>query len=222
MYKLYHYPLCPFSRQARLILAEKGIPFEAIIENPWERRPAYMRISITGDVPLLQDPKGNNIIGFPAVLAYLDAKYREKTVVDGTPLEIAEHIRLYEWFNKKMHGEVVKYVLEEKIYKFINASGSIDSKLLGIASRNLSNHFEYMNYLLSKHRFLVSDSIGLADLSAASQLSVLDYLGEVSWQYVPKIKDWYAVVKSRPSFRTLLADRVIGFTPPKYYGNCDF
>ena len=28
MWRLFHFPLCPFSRKLRLFLSEKGIPFE--------------------------------------------------------------------------------------------------------------------------------------------------------------------------------------------------
>jgi len=51
---------------------------------------------------------------------------------------------------------------------------------------------------------------------------VIDYLGEVPWDNYPKVKSWYALVKSRPSFKPILQDRVSGFVPPKQYANPDF
>ncbi|MGC1585362.1 MAG: glutathione S-transferase family protein, partial [Rhodomicrobium sp.] len=35
-------------------------------------------------------------------------------------------------------------------------------------------------------------------------------------------KEWYARLKSRPSFRPLLNDRVPGINPPDSYANLDF
>ena len=57
---------------------------------------------------------------------------------------------------------------------------------------------------------------------AAAQFSTLDYLGEVPWPEHPQAKAWYSRVKSRPSFRALLADKIPGFSPPPHYADLDF
>jgi hypothetical protein len=53
----------------------------------------------------------------------------------------------------------------------------------------------------------------LADFAAAAQLSCLDYVSDVPWDKYEAVKDWYAKIKSRPAFRSLLADQVPGFRP---------
>ena len=45
-----------------------------------------------------------------------------------------------------------------------------------------------------------------ADLAAAAHLSAADYLGDVPWDEDEAAKTWYAQIKSRPSFRPLLAE----------------
>ena len=62
----------------------------------------------------------------------------------------------------------------------------------------------------------------LADFTAAAHLSCLDYISDVDWNRSAAVKDWYAKVKSRPSFRTLLAYQVPGFPPPQHYADLDF
>ena len=49
-----------------------------------------------------------------------------------------------------------------------------------------------------------------ADLAAAAHLSAVDYLGDVPWSEDEAAKTWYARMKSRPSFRPLLADTLPG------------
>jgi glutathione S-transferase len=39
--------------------------------------------------------------------------------------------------------------------------------------------------------------MSLADLTAAAQLSVADYLGGIDWNGHDQARDWYAVFKSR-------------------------
>jgi len=50
----------------------------------------------------------------------------------------------------------------------------------------------------------------------------VDYLGEMPWHEYPAVKAWYQKIKSRPSFRALLADRVPGSSPPLAYSDLDF
>jgi glutathione S-transferase len=51
---------------------------------------------------------------------------------------------------------------------------------------------------------------------------VVDYLGDVPWDEDEAAKAWYARVKSRPSFRSLLADTHAGIPPSKTYADLDF
>jgi glutathione S-transferase len=59
-------------------------------------------------------------------------------------------------------------------------------------------------------------------MMAAASFSILDYLGDIDWNQYEDVKEWYALMKSRPSFRSLLADRISGLKPPAYYENPDF
>ena len=62
----------------------------------------------------------------------------------------------------------------------------------------------------------------LADFAAAAHLSSLDYISDVDWHRSEVVKDWYAKIKSRPAFRSILADQVPGFPPPRHYSDLDF
>jgi glutathione S-transferase len=62
----------------------------------------------------------------------------------------------------------------------------------------------------------------LADLAAAAHLSAIDYLGDVPWDEDETAKNWYARIKSRPSFRTLLGETMAGLPPSPSYANLDF
>ena len=79
-----------------------------------------------------------------------------------------------------------------------------------------------MSELLDQRRWLAGDQMTLADFAAAAHLSVLDYISDVDWNRSTIVKDWYAKIKSRPAFRSILADQVPGFPPPKHYNDLDF
>ena len=51
---------------------------------------------------------------------------------------------------------------------------------------------------------------------------LLDYLGEINWDLYPDAKLWYAKLKSRPSFNSLLNDKLSGIMPSENYADLDF
>ena len=69
---------------------------------------------------------------------------------------------------------------------------------------------------------LAGDRLTYADLSAAAHLSTVDYLGDVPWDEDETAKTWYARIKSRPAFRTLLGETLAGLAPSPSYANLDF
>ena len=100
--------------------------------------------------------------------------------------------------------------------------GAPDMGAIRAARTNIRYHLGYVGWLIGGRNWLAGDRLTYADLAAAAQLSVADYLGDVPWHENETAKNWYARVKSRPSFRPLLADRVLGSDPSAHYADLDF
>ena len=81
---------------------------------------------------------------------------------------------------------------------------------------------KYLEWLAASRDWLAGTSISYADLAAAAALSVLDFMGEIDWKTFPASRDWYMRIKSRPSFRPLLNDRIRGIAPSTQYADLDF
>ena len=62
----------------------------------------------------------------------------------------------------------------------------------------------------------------MADISAAANLSILDYLGDIPWDDYKNAKLWYSKIKSRPCFKDILKDNIKGILPARHYANLDF
>lgn len=221
MYILYHFPLCPFSRLVRVMLVEKQVSFKLIIEKSWERSEFLASINPALELPVLII-EGNSISSTYSICEYLEAVYTSNSFFTKNNLINAEIRRLFYWFNSKFYNEITRYLFEEKVVSHYVGGTSPRSNFIRAAKINLSYHMDYIEFLLQNRKWIAGDSLSLADLSAATQLSTLDYLGDISWDKHHLTKEWYAVLKSRPSFRTLLSDRIMGFTPPVHYQNLDF
>lgn len=221
MYSLYHFSLCPFSRLARILLSEKKASFKLIELRPWENHSALAAMNPALELPVLLDG-GQPICSIYAICEYLEEAIEPVIFYSSSAAKNAEVRRLFHWFNDKFYHEVTKYLVEEKVMSHFLARGEPKSHYIRIARNNLKYHLDYMALLLHSRKWLAADFMSLADLAAASQLSVIDYLGDVDWEKYNIVKDWYSVIKSRPSFRQILIDRVMGFSPPAHYQHLDF
>ena len=218
---LYHSLLSAASRKVRVVLAEKNLDFTMKAEKPWERRPEFLALNPAGEVPVLID-NDDVLAGTEAIVEYLDEVYREKILIGINPLDRAEVRRLVTWFDEKMNREVTENLVGEKIMKRTIGEGQPNSQAIRAGHANLPHHLDYIGYLVDRRRWLAGEYFSIADITAAAHLSTLDYLGDVPWEQNDLAREWYARIKSRPSFRAILADHVPGLSPPKHYADLDF
>ncbi|MER2507503.1 glutathione S-transferase family protein [Amaricoccus sp.] len=221
MRRLYHMPLSPFCRKIRLVLAEKKIEVELVEERPWERRMEYLRLNPAGKVPLFRTD--DLVLGeSTAIFEYLEEVQPDPPLLPKRPAERAEARRLVAWFDDKFHHEVTANLLYERVNKKLMKAGYPESDRIKAGLRNIKYHLDYIGWLIDQRRWLAGDQMTIADFAAAAQLSCLDYVGDVDWTRNQGLHDWYSKIKSRPAFRSILADLVPGFTPPQHYADLDF
>ncbi len=223
MWQLYQFPLCPFSRKIRLLLSEKGVAHELVRESPWLRRDEFVDLNPACQTPVLVEAqKGTTLIDSTAIAEYFEETVEKSPMIPGTAVDRAEIRRLVAWFDERFFGDVVGPLLEERMRKRIVSRAAPDTKVLREAMRIANGHLDYIDYLLDHRRWLAGPALTLADLTAAAHLSVADYLGGLDWRGHKQTTDWYAVMKSRPSFRPLLGERMEVIAPPPHYDKVDF
>lgn len=228
MASLLHYPLCPFSRSVRLLLAECGMEVSLAEERPWEWRREFVALNPAGSLPVLLTDQDGPVVGAYAISEYVgeigsNPEPRGFEPFPGDAVAKAEVRRLADWFHRKFHEEVTACLVEEKVFRrFGPKSAPPDMDAMRAGQANLRYHLTYIGHLAETRSWLAGDAMSFADLAAAAHLSALDYLGEVPWEEFEAAKSWYALLKSRPSFRSLLADRVAGFIPSGSYADLDF
>ena len=222
MPSLLHLPLDPFSRKIRIVLGEKKITALLAVEPIWERRHEFLSINPAGTVPVFIEDDGTTISTSQAIAEYLEETSKEPALIFGTALQRAEIRRLCNWFDVKFNTEVTEYLLGEKIMKRFLGLGEPSSETIRAGYANIDTHLGYIEYLAEQRAWLAGEYFSLADITAASHISCIDYLGDIAWEDYQQAKQWYARIKSRPSFRPLLQDLIPGTQPPAHYKNLDF
>lgn len=227
---LHHHPFCPHSRFVRLLLAEYGLEPELVEERVWERRPGFLALNPSGETPVIVEEMAASVPGAFIIAEYLD---ETRGLALGThrllpedPAGRVEVRRLTQWFNEKMYVESTEPLVRERIHKRYmsreQGGGSPDATSLRMARANLRYHLKYIGWLAKARKWLAGEKLSQADLAAAAHLSVADYLGDVPWDEDEHARDWYARIKSRPTFRALLTESIPGMPPSKTYADLDF
>jgi glutathione S-transferase len=230
MLTLFHHPFCPHSRFIRLALAEHGLEHRVVEERVWERREEFLMLNPAATTPVLVAEGYPPVPGAAAIAEFLDetagAGLHERRLM---PVEIGQRIevrRLTAWFNEKFSAEVSGPLVMERFYKRLmrieQGGGPPDTDAIRAARINVRYHIAYIGWLVRTRDWLAGDHMSLADLAAAAHLSTVDYLGDVPWIEDEVSKNWYARVKSRPSFRPLLAETWPGLAPAPSYVDLDF
>jgi glutathione S-transferase len=223
MWQLHQFPLCPFSRKVRILLGEKGVGCELVRESPWARRDEFLDMTPAGQTPVMTDPeRGILLIDSMAICEYFEETVEKAAMINGTAVNRAEIRRLVAWFDTQFYNDVTAPLLHERMIKRLVEHATPDSRVLREAMKAAVRHLDYTDYLLDHRSWLGGATMSLADLAAAAQISITDYLGGIDWKNHEQTARWYRGFKSRPSFRPLLAERMEQINPPAHYDDLDF
>ncbi|MGH1404617.1 MAG: glutathione S-transferase family protein [Alphaproteobacteria bacterium] len=211
---LYHFLLHPFSRKVRMTLTAKELPFEMKVEKTWERRTEFLAMNPAGDLPVLVEQDGTILSNSQVICEYLDEVYPEVNLMGYDPVQRAETRRLVNWFDRKFSKEVTDNLAGEKLVKAIQNLGEPHGPSVRAGRANIHYHLDYIGFLTERRKWLAGDSFSLADISAASHLSVIDYIGDVPWEQHEAALKWYDNVRAQSTgFQDFMEERIPEYDP---------
>jgi glutathione S-transferase len=230
MLTLFHHPFCPHSRFVRVAVGEYGLNAKLIEERTWERRGEFLALNPAGTTPVLLEEGRPPVPGASIIAEYLDETRGESLNSHRLlPADVGGRIevrRLLSWFNDKFFVEVSGPLLMERVLKrrmtAAQGGGPPEPDAIRASLSNIRYHLDYISWLVRTRDWLAGERLSYADLAAAAHLSAIDYLGDVPWNQDEAAKNWYARVKSRPSFRPLLTESYPGIQPSRTYADLDF
>lgn len=224
MLTLHHHALSSGSRLIRLQMAEYQLDFDLKTQVPWQRDERFLALNPAGSLPVLtlDSQHRQAICGVRAISEWVEEQHPQRNLLGEQPMLRAEVRRLIDWFEDKFQHEVSGPLVRERVTKRFAGNKPVNSDSIRAALVNAQNHLSYVNFLAEQSPWLAGDTLSLADFAAAAQLSILDYFGDIDWNRLPDAKLWYMKIKSRPCFRPLLGDQIVGVTPASHYADLDF
>jgi glutathione S-transferase len=225
MRKLHYHPLCAASRAAAFALSEKKLDFTIEITKFWDKSSGLCELNQFGRLPILVELNGAVIAGIYGVLEYLEEKYEAFHILGQDSNERAEARRIFQWINEDFAAEITAVLAFEKgLKKFFVAPelASPSSVILKQVKNTIQHYIKQVEWFAERRRWLAGDAFSFADIITAAHVSILDYMGSVNWNIFPIAKEWYVRIKSRPSFKRILGDRIPGIAPVSHYAVLDF
>ncbi len=203
-------------------MGEKNVAYELVREDPWAASDMFFNLNPAGRTPVLVEEERDIVIADSRAIAeYFEETVDTAPMINGTATGRAEIRRLVALFDENFYADVTAPLLSERMKKRIILRQPPDSKVLRQAMKLAHGHLDYMDWLIDHRPWLAGSTMSMADLAAAAQISVADYLGGIDWTGHEQTRGWYAVFKSRPSFRPLLTERMDVIKPPAHYALVD-
>jgi glutathione S-transferase len=179
---LYDAPRCPFCARTRIVLAEKGVPYDTVTIDLADR-PTWLveRNPPDGRVPVLEED-GWVLPESSVIDEYLEERYPDPPLLPDDPGERAAARLLVFRFDETL-GDPYYAVRRE-------GAGAHDWLALGLRS---------LESLLQATPFLTGARFGLADASYLPWLLRLRGLMGVPLEPYPAISRWLETCAARPS-----------------------
>ena len=213
MRRLTHLTLSPSSRFARLAIGEKRLTYNSVTPEDVHRH-----------LPVFVDMDGTRCEGLWALIDHLEGNYPDRPLIPEDSAARNETLRLLDWAMGPLQENVTRRIVFEKASQRVTgapARRAPDMDVIRHGREELKAALTGLGEAADRNGYLGCRECTLGDLAVAAHLSALDYFGEVPWKEAPTAAEWYWRVKSRPSFRSLLADRVPGQPPASHYAELD-
>lgn len=222
---LYYYSLDAFSRIIRLIMTEKMLDFKIQYELPWKPTEQFSSSIVYKMLPTLVDGNATCVSGVSAIMEYLEDAYQTPRVFGYTVAQRAETRQIAYWFISDFYTNVYEPITREKILNrfYSKTSVSPNPSIIRKALYNIPQFIDRVVYLLERRSWLAGREFSIADITVASFVSILDYLGVLKWNnYSELLLTWYVRIKSRKSFQPLLSDIMSSIPPSRSYAKLDY
>jgi glutathione S-transferase len=185
----------PYARKVRVILAEKQIPFELVLENVWDPATRVPDFNPLGKVPVLVTDEGEPLYDSAVIAEYLDG-------LAGPSLIPAEGIARARVHRDEALGDGI---LDAGITIFLERKREAarqEGNWLARQHGKIEAGIAALTHELGDKPYLRGDSMALGDIACGCALLWLEFrMPEYAWRSkFANLADWSKRLEARPSF----------------------
>ena len=192
--KLFGSETSPYVRKARVLIAEKDIACDWVLERPADPGGRFRELNPLGKIPVLERDDGEVLFDSPVIVEYLDTLGGERLI----PAEGEAR-----WQVQKFHA-LADGMLDSTVTRFLEGLRPEDKRMqeaIDKHEKKITDSLDYADRLMSQSEFVVGNSFTFADLALAVALEYVDFRFPHDWRGKrPALAGWLAGMSARPSF----------------------
>lgn len=195
----------PFVRKVRVLLAEKGIPYQLEPVLPMNVSAEFKKISPLGKIPALRDGE-RTLADSSVICTYIERTHPQPALYPADPYDHARALWFEEYGDTGMAEVMGPKIFFQKIVgpRFMNQKTD-EAVVAKAVAEDLPRIFDYLEGELGAADALVGGRLSIADIGVCTQIVNLRHAGfDVDAARWPKLARYANATLSRPSFTALL------------------
>ncbi|MCK9985988.1 MAG: glutathione S-transferase [Azoarcus sp.] len=196
--KLFASLTSPYARKVRIILAEKSLPCELIVDSPWEANTRVPSVNPLGKVPALETDAGEIFFDSPVIAGYLETLDAAPQLLPADPLERVR-VRQIEALADGVTDAAVTALLESRRPEGLRSEPEIDRQI-----DKVDRALDALEARASGRDWMYGNALSLGDIAVAVALGYLDLrFPQHEWRREhPSLAALARRMFARPSFTT--------------------
>lgn len=167
----------PYARKIRVMLAEKQLPFELVVDSPWEPTSTIPEINPLGKVPVLITDEGEAFFDSPVIAGWIENLSAPPRLVPADPVE-AVRVRQLEALADGITDAAVIIVREGR-----RAEAQRSEEVVARQLQAIERGLDRFEQLATGRNWLHGDNMSLGDVATGVMLGFLELrLPQVDWR----------------------------------------
>ena len=209
---VYGAPLSPFVRKVRVLLAEKGVPYELDPVSPFQPPPNFHAISPLKRIPVLRDTdvaEPNTLPDSSIICDYLEHKFPAPALYPSDPFQRARALWFEEYADSALAQGCGPGVFFERVIKKMMRRPVDESLVAATLKDKIPPIFDYLEKEVGSNSFLINNSFSIADIAVCTHLVNFEHGGETidagRW---PNFARYVKAIHARPSFKACIDEEM--------------
>ena len=205
MLKLHHLDRSPFGWKVRMVLEEKGVPYQLVIPENKSENPAFHKLNPFRLTPVLELEDGGTIYESTVINEYLEEAYPAPPMLPKDPYDRARIRMIEDSTDQYVYVALREFRTAQFEYAppFLvrKKADEVDHKLLESSRVKLHEHLTRLESELAGRAYFGGAMFSLADVALAPPLTAsMKLMGVLPDKRYPLIAAWSARVVERSSY----------------------
>ena len=207
MLKLCGVHLSNYHNKVRIVLLEKGVPFEEDATCAPSQQEEFLSRTPLGKVPFLELDGGRRLAESDVIIEYLEDTYPQKPLLPNDPFERAKVRELTKFI--ELHVELpARRMYGELFFK----RPPISEEAKAAVGKDLAKGVRALKQLVKFDPYIAGKELTVADCAAFVHLPIVSLVGKHGFgrdflDELPQVRPYLKMLGERPAFRRVAEDR---------------